>query len=128
MKTNYRTMPSQVLRPEDYCITQDNMADRHMMSIPDDIYRELAELMRIECEYSDKETVKLAVSAERGDEVYYIEASCWLIAGKSYEEWGVDYYLKHITTCWAECHTYDAVGDERPNDFDLKKLKNLLDF
>lgn len=126
MKTNYRTMPSQVLRPEDYCITQDNMADRHMMTIPDDVYRELAELMRIECEYSGRDYVQLTFEVERDERFYALTLSAFCYFETITAPDNIWRNLTDIVPVWWECHTYDAVGEERLNDFNFKMIRNFF--
>lgn len=100
----------------------------HVTHVEDDIYRELAELVRVECEYADKyqESVKINVDVERGDWVYAVHVSAYLYHEAFKELWGFSTYLKGIAITWCEFHAYDDEGTEHMTDFNLRKFKNLF--
>lgn len=97
-------------------------------NVPDEVYRDLAEQIRTECEYSGKESVKIKVECERDGFLYTVEASMYCYFGRSRELWGVEYSLKGLAPCWVEFHAYNDDGDEILNDFDLSKFNKLITF
>lgn len=97
------------------------------MAIPDDVYRELAEKIRIEAEYSSKDYAILRAEAERGNGlVYDLTISAYLYYDVHKAPDAIWRELTRITSVWFECHTYDEAGVERLNDFDIRKFKDLI--
>lgn len=96
------------------------------MIIPDDVYRELAEKIRIEAEYSALDYATITVEADRNDEVFSVTVSAFFnyIINKCPDT--IFREITGLTAVWYECHTYDAAGDERPNNFDIKTLNKLI--
>lgn len=95
-------------------------------AVPEDVYRELAELARIECEYTDRESVRINVECERGTTLYALELDAELYF-KTYKEiWGNSTCLTAIVPTWCELHTYDDEGTETLNDFATKKFNQLF--
>lgn len=96
------------------------------MQIPDDVYRELAEQIRIQAEMSSVDYAVMRVEAERGDEVYMLELKAFFYYDRVVAPDAIYYDLKDVVPVWTECHTYDASGEERPNEFETHKLRELL--
>lgn len=103
-------------------------SNAHAIHVEDEVYRDLAEQIRTECEYSGKESVKIKVECDRDGFLYTVEASMYCYFGHSRELWGVEYYLKGLAPCWVEFHAYNDDGDEILNDFDLSKFNKLITF
>lgn len=120
MKSNNTlTMPSESAKTyQAYEVTDD-----YRVAIPEEIYRKLAEQVRIECEYCETEYPKVKAEVERDGWSYNVEMSATLYYEEFREMWGNCRYLKRIVPTWVECHTYDCEGEERINDFDIKKFK-----
>lgn len=98
-----------------------------MILLEDAIYRELAELARIECETASDEYVRIEVETTHEDMTYILNVSAILTYGHEYSQWSGSYsWLRKIQPTWVELHTYDQWGDEYPNDFDIQKLKSLI--
>ena len=96
------------------------------MHVDDGIYMELAELARIECECTDRESVRINVECERGTTLYALELDAELYF-KTYKEiWGNSTYLTAIVPTWCKLHTYDDEGTEILNDFATKKFNQLF--
>lgn len=96
------------------------------MSIPDDVYRELAEKVRIEANYSYKEYAKVNVEAERDDKVYRLSITAFFYYEKIEAPDAIWHECSGIATVWHEFHAYDEAGVERPNDFDYNIIKSLI--
>ena len=98
-----------------------------MIPLEDAIYRELAELARIECETASDEYVRIEVETTHEDMTYILNVSAILTYGHEYSQLSGSYsWLRKIQPTWVELHTYDQWGDEYPNDFDIQKLKSLI--
>lgn len=98
-----------------------------MILLTDAIYRELAELARIECETASDEYVRIEVETTHEDMTYILNVAAILTYGHEYSQWSGSYsWLRKIQPTWVELHTYDQWGDEYPNDFDIQKLKSLI--
>ena len=100
--------------------------EKTTMEIPDDVYRELAEQIRIEAEMSSVDHATMHVEAERGDLVYALELKAFFYYDRVVAPDAIYYDLNDVVPVWVECHSYDAGGDERPNDFEIPKLRELL--
>lgn len=93
----------------------------------DDLYRELAELARIEADMTDGDSAKIVVEAERDGYTHILHLDCLLTFDVDYSPCGRPLvYLHRITPTWIHCETYDQFGEQRANDFDIKKFKQLL--
>lgn len=98
-----------------------------MILLTDAIYRELAELARIECENASDEYVRVEVETSHMGITYIVNFSAILRYDSENTSWAGPYaWLREIQPTWVECHTYNQWGDEYPNDFDIQKLKSLI--
>lgn len=127
MRSNMMSMPSASADPAIYTRAYE-VPEQYAIHVPDEVYRELAELIRVECEYGGKESVKVNVECERDGFLYTVETSMYCYFGRSCELWGIEYYLKGLAPCWTEFHAYNDDGDEILNDFDLSKFNKLITF
>lgn len=102
-----------------------HLAPRVTMS--DDLYRELAEKLRIEAENAETDYTKIIVEAERNGNTYIVEVQALLEFDYDRSPCGRPLaYLRKITPCWVQCETFNRWGDQHPNDFSIEKIKKLL--
>lgn len=95
--------------------------------IADEVYRELAELVRIEAENSDESYSKISVEVEHNGTLYALDCSGWLSFDCEISPCGRPMVsLNHITPCWVELHAYDQDGEEIITDYDYNQLKHYL--
>lgn len=93
----------------------------------EDIYRELAEKIRIEAEYSESDNPTITAEAERDGNLYCIELSTYLRYDRDKSPCGRPLeWLREILPTWCEWHTYDEFGDEHKNNFDINHFYSLL--
>lgn len=100
----------------------------HAIHVAEDVYRELAELIRVECECTDQEYPKVCVECERGDMLFTAEVEMALYFKEFKELWGNSQYLHSMAPCWTTFTAYNGDGDEILNDFDLSKFNKLITF
>ena len=100
---------------------------RDTIAVADDVYRELAELIRVQADYSSSDDVVITAEASRNGYTYIVTTSVILRFIYDQSPCGRPLvYLRSITPMWVEMHTFDEWGEECPNDFYVSKLTKLL--
>lgn len=95
--------------------------------LTDAIYRELAELARIECENASDDYVRIEVETSHMGITYFVKMSAILRYDSENTSWAGPYaWLREIQPTWVECHTYNQWGDEFPNDFRVGTFESLI--
>lgn len=126
MILNHYHMPSESARQMPDFYVSHKPSEAHAIHVPEDVYRELAEQIRVECEYADQEYPKVAVECERGDVLYTAVTEMSLYFKQYKELWGMSTYLHSMAPCWTDFHAYNGDGDEIATDFNLSKFHQLL--
>lgn len=96
------------------------------MHVDEDIYKELAEQLRAQVQPDGIEYCALQLEVERGDCLYILAMSAFFSFAHHVCPDCVMRELVGIAPTWHEFHAYDAAGDERPSDFDFKRLKQYF--
>lgn len=126
MRFNPMHMPSESARLVNGYGVKYEPSKAHAIHVAEDVYRELAEQVRIECEYTDQEYPKVCVECERGDMLFTAEVEMALYFKEFKELWGNSQYLHSMAPCWTTFTAYNGDGDEIATDFNLTKFHNLL--
>lgn len=126
MKINTYTMPSASARLIKGYGYKYEPSKAHALHVAEDIYKELAELVRVECEYTDQQYPTVYVECEREGVTYTAEVEMSLYFKEYREMWGTCQYLHSMAPCWTTFGAYNECGDEIATDFDLSKFHKLL--
>lgn len=128
MRSNMMSMPSASADPAIYTKPYE-VPEQYAIHVADDVYRELAENIRVECETAatyngQKLTVK--AEAERGDNLFSVELDCYIYTKRYSDEWGNHEYLDQIVPLFCIFYSYDGEGEYTTNDFDISQFYKLF--
>lgn len=128
MKISTYTMPSASADPAIYTIKYD-VPEQYAIHVADDVYRELAEQIRIECELAatyDGQKLTVKAEVERGDNLFAVELDCYIYTKRYSDECGNHEYLDQIVPLFCLFYSYDCEGEYTTNDFDISQFYKLF--
>lgn len=97
------------------------------MLLDESIYRELAEQVRIEAEYSESDHPTIIVETERDGNLYVLELGTLLTFDHDTSPCGRPLvWLRKIQHTFAKCDTFDRWGDQHRNDFNIHQFIQYL--
>ena len=101
-----------------------------LVNIPQEIYSNVAEHILESADDEHDGTMTFELNDEEFEDkegnVYNFSASGLLFYEKSYEEWGWERWINHVSFYFAECKFYDEYGEDVPTDFDRFKIQNYI--
>lgn len=101
-----------------------------VINIPEKVYAEIAQRIEEVADDENNGTMTFELNDEEFEDkegnVYNFSASGLLFYEKSYEEWGWERWINHVSFYYAECKFYDECGKDVPTDFDRFKIQNYI--